>query len=142
MKGKKYQLDEIQDERTRRITFKKRRIGILNKAIQLSMLTGSQIEMKIYNPRDNSLVEYYSNREGELTGLSKQSDNILEFAKFFNCHANMLLEIDERVTKHGNTVGNTKQPNKLDDEFHKSLIRQLDNKNLMSLFSLAKQKII
>ena len=72
------------------------------------MLTGSQIEMKIYNPRDNSLVEYYSNREGELTGLSKQSDNILEFAKFFNCHANMLLEIDERVTKHGNTVGNTK----------------------------------
>jgi hypothetical protein len=60
MDKKKDLYTEIKDERTRRITFKKRRIGILKKAVQLSLLSGSVIELKVYNQKDKSFVEYYS----------------------------------------------------------------------------------
>jgi len=52
MGRKKIQIEHIKDERTRRVTFKKRRIGLLKKAIQLSKLTGARVELKIYNPTD------------------------------------------------------------------------------------------
>ena len=60
MDKKKDLYTEIKDERTRRITFKKRRIGILKKAVQLSLLSGSVVELKVYNHKDKSFIEYYS----------------------------------------------------------------------------------
>jgi len=60
MDKKKDLYTEIKDERTRRITFKKRRIGILKKAVQLSLLSGSVVELKVYNQKDKSFIEYYS----------------------------------------------------------------------------------
>lgn len=71
---------EIKDERTRRITFKKRRIGILKKAIQLSLLSGSVIELKVYNEKDKSFVEYYSHSKNQFEGLTKDSNEVLEYA--------------------------------------------------------------
>ena len=60
MGRRKINITPILDERVRRVTFKKRRIGIIKKSMQISILTSSKIWMKIYNPEDNSLVEYYS----------------------------------------------------------------------------------
>jgi hypothetical protein len=57
MGRKKIQIEEIIDERNRRVCFKKRRMGLLKKAIQLSKLTNCWISMKIFNPEDGSLIE-------------------------------------------------------------------------------------
>ena len=48
MGRKKIEMDRIEDDRVRRVTFKKRRVGLLKKAMQLSKLTDAKIELKIY----------------------------------------------------------------------------------------------
>ena len=60
MGRKKIDINPIRDERMKKITKKKRRIGILKKAIQLSKLTGAIIYMKIFTPQDKLLLEYIS----------------------------------------------------------------------------------
>ena len=45
-------IEKIENDRVRRIAFKKRRMGFLKKAMQLSLLSGCQIHMKIWNPED------------------------------------------------------------------------------------------
>ena len=52
----------IADEHCRRITFKKRRIGLLKKAMQLSLISDCEIEMKVFWKEDNSVIEYKSDR--------------------------------------------------------------------------------
>jgi len=48
MGRRKINIENIQDERIRRVTFKKRRIGLLKKAIQLSKLTNAIVQLKVY----------------------------------------------------------------------------------------------
>ena len=48
MGRKKIEMGRIEDDRVRRVTFKKRRVGLLKKAMQLSKLTDAKIELKIY----------------------------------------------------------------------------------------------
>ena len=60
MGRKKIEIERIDDERVRRVCFKKRRIGICKKAMQLSKLTGCKISMKIWNQEDCSLMEYHT----------------------------------------------------------------------------------
>jgi hypothetical protein len=60
MGRKKIEIEKIDDDKIRRVTYKKRRIGLLNKAIQLSKLTNTKIMMIVYNEEDKSLIEYYS----------------------------------------------------------------------------------
>jgi hypothetical protein len=60
MGRKKIVIKKIDDGKIRRVTYKKRRIGVLKKAIQLSKLRNAKIMMIIYNEEDQSLVEYYS----------------------------------------------------------------------------------
>jgi hypothetical protein len=69
MGRKKIEMDRIEDERTRRVTFKKRRIGLLKKAIQLSKLTDAKIMLKVYNEEDDSLIEYFSHSEEDFAGI-------------------------------------------------------------------------
>jgi hypothetical protein len=60
MGGKRENIDKIGNARERKVTFKKRRIGFIKKAIQLSELTGAIIQLKIFNEEDGSLIEYSS----------------------------------------------------------------------------------
>lgn len=60
MGRKKIEIQKIEDDRIRRVTFKKRRIGLLKKAIQLSKLTNARVMLKVYHEEDGSLIEYYS----------------------------------------------------------------------------------
>ena len=62
----KIQMNLIQDHKERHICFRKRRIGALKKLMQLSMLSGCRVELKIYLEEDNSLLEYRSNKENGL----------------------------------------------------------------------------
>jgi len=52
MGRKKIEIERISDDRIRRVTFKKRRIGLLKKAIQLSKLSDAKIVLKIYHNED------------------------------------------------------------------------------------------
>lgn len=105
MGRRKIAIQKINDERIRRVTFKKRRIGLLKKAIQLSKLTDACIELRIYNPKDQSLIEYFSNKDDELNLIKKDSPFILEYSKFYNKHYDLVNKIEESVTKHGNASG-------------------------------------
>jgi hypothetical protein len=50
MGRRKIDITSIGDERMKKITMKKRRIGLLKKAIQLSKLTDARIYLKIFTP--------------------------------------------------------------------------------------------
>jgi hypothetical protein len=50
----------IDDAKLRKVCYKKRRIGLVKKAMQLSLLTDCEIELRIYFKEDNSLVRYVS----------------------------------------------------------------------------------
>ncbi len=54
------------------------------------MFTKSIVEIKVYNSIDRSLVEYQSDREGWPNDLNKNSEQVLEYAKFYNCHGDMV----------------------------------------------------
>lgn len=69
MGRKKIEMKLIGDDKIRLVTFKKRRLGLLRKAIQLSKLTGAKLQIKVYWSEDESLVEYCSDYQSDLTPL-------------------------------------------------------------------------
>ena len=101
MGRKKIEIERIEDERIRRVTFKKRRIGVLKKAMQLSKLTDARVELKVYHNEDDSLIEYFSHTEKDFVDLTKNSSSVFEYSKFFNRHYNLVARLEEKVTKHG-----------------------------------------
>ena len=58
MGRKKIKMGLIQDIQERIVCFKKRRIGVIKKLMQLSHLSGCKIDLKIYLEEDLSLLEY------------------------------------------------------------------------------------
>ena len=58
MGRKKINMGLIQDNIERMKCFKKRRIGVVKKLMQLSHLSGCKIDLKIYLEEDLSLLEY------------------------------------------------------------------------------------
>ena len=90
MGRKKIEIRRIDDDRIRRVTFKKRRIGLLKKAIQLSKLTDAIVMLKVYHKEDDSLIEYYSHTEDDFNNITKTSGKIQEYSKFFNKHYSLV----------------------------------------------------
>ena len=76
MGRKKEEIDMLTDVRERKVTFKKRRIGIIKKAIQLSKLTGAVVELKVYNPEDGSLIDFSSESHDRLTDIGRESSEV------------------------------------------------------------------
>lgn len=136
MGRKKIEIERIDDERVRRVTFKKRRIGVLKKAIQLSKLTDAKVELKVYHHEDDSLIEYFSHKEDDFKNICKNSQNVFEFSKFFNRHYNLVARLEEKVTKHGhpNILVKDHDPNLVAD-----IEEQVEGINMIQLFSLAKR---
>ena len=88
MGRKKIEIQKIEDDRIRRVTFKKRRIGLLKKAIQLSKLTNARVMLKVYHEEDGSLIEYYSDSKHDLDAFNQS--NVAEYSKFTNKHYDLL----------------------------------------------------
>jgi hypothetical protein len=61
----------IDDAKLRKVCYKKRRIGLVKKAMQLSLLTDCEIELRIHFKEDNSLVRYVS---GDGQDLENKTD--------------------------------------------------------------------
>jgi hypothetical protein len=136
MGRRKIQIESIEDERIRRVTFKKRRIGLLKKAIQLSKLTNAVVQLKVYQEEDQSLIEYYSKSEKDFDEINKASEKVYEFSRFTNKHYNLVANLEEKVTKHGHL-------NILLEEHEAELGNEPDDHlegiNMLQLFSLAKR---
>lgn len=59
MGRKKINITRIVDERTRQVTFTKRKFGLMKKAYELSVLCGCEIALMIFNSNDR-LFQYAS----------------------------------------------------------------------------------
>ncbi|KAF7732483.1 Myocyte-specific enhancer factor 2C [Apophysomyces ossiformis] len=80
MGRKKIKIQLIKDDRNRQVTFHKRKLGLMKKAYELSVLCNCDIALIIFNNSNNKLVQYASNdidktlmRYTEFTENSEQS---------------------------------------------------------------------
>lgn len=93
--------------------------------------------MKIYSPDDESLIEYYSEKESDFDDLYMHSEKVKEFAKFYNTNYHIVTSLEEKITKHGHLNVNVDGS---DNAIGKVIETELIGYNMMSLFSLAKIK--
>ncbi|KAG0168437.1 Myocyte-specific enhancer factor 2D [Apophysomyces sp. BC1034] len=61
MGRKKIKIQLIKDDRNRQVTFHKRKLGLMKKAYELSVLCNCDIALIIFNNSNNKLVQYASN---------------------------------------------------------------------------------
>ena len=60
MGRKSIKMELISNEKERRNCFRKRRINVVKKLMQLCQLTGCKVDLKIYSQEENSLLAYAS----------------------------------------------------------------------------------
>lgn len=70
----------IGTEKEKKITMRKRRSGLLKKAIQLSKLTDAQIHLKVFTPQDKLLLEYVSNKYDPILKMNKLNPEVKSYA--------------------------------------------------------------
>ena len=71
----------ITNDYNRKITMRKRRIGLIKKAIQLSLLSGCQISLSIFCKEENSMMEYSSDNDPIKTNTYIDVDHYVKFQK-------------------------------------------------------------
>ena len=70
--GKGYDSEKlIKNDYTRKVTFKKRRIGLVKKAMQLAIMSGCQVSLKVFFEEDGSLIEYFSHEDENISSSDK-----------------------------------------------------------------------
>ena len=74
----------------RRITFKKKRIGLVKKLMQLSLISGCDISLQIFNKEDGIVLEYTSYKKQEM----KKKELVLQHVKFSNENYELCQHID------------------------------------------------
>ena len=95
MGRKKLEIENvIDDERVRRVMFKKRRVGLIKKAMQLSKLTNATVELKIFQPDDASFVEFKSSDVYDISKITPNSKNVLEYSKLDNKHYRLIVDLE------------------------------------------------
>ena len=128
MGRKKVSISYIDDEKERKTTFKKRRLGLLKKAMQLSIMCDTLVQVKVYNPDDFSLLEYNSEKAHIAGHEDKYTDDVHEYVGFSNENYQDLEELDMKISKSGH-AGH-------EDEDTIRIFEQLDGFNMRSFFSL------
>ena len=108
MGKKSIEIEKITDEKARRVCFKKRRIGLLKKAIQLSKLSGCEIQLKIYNPEDNSLLHYQSEKSHTFETRIPYSEIIPYYVSFYNENEDIVNSLENSITSHGAGIKSNK----------------------------------
>ena len=126
----KIAFDLIQDDKIRRVCLKKRRIGLLKKAIQLSKLTGCDIQMKVFSSEDNSLIEYYSQTNSESEFDKNKPTQVSSYMKVYNKDYDNIESFESNMKMSKNSSKN------LFEQFQD----QIQGQNTFSFFSLAKDR--
>lgn len=84
---------QIEDETFKRITYSKRKKGIIKKAFELSVLCGQEVMLTVYNKINNKLVLYQSSPEFSPTYINELLS--LENTKtLYEEHTNADFEMD------------------------------------------------
>ena len=97
MGRKKINITRISDERTRQVTFTKRKFGLMKKAYELSVLCGCEIALMIFNSNDR-LFQYAS---------SDMDKVLLKYAEYNEPHESCTNVdiVDVRETTYSITLG-------------------------------------
>jgi hypothetical protein len=82
-------IEKINDPKARMICFKKRRINLVKKCMQLSKMADCQIQFKIVNDEDKSLMQYHSHPEFDFSSKVKNGSNVDHFVQFYNKDFNL-----------------------------------------------------
>ena len=72
----------IENHTERNVTYCRRKIGIIKKAIELSVICGQEIAVFIYDKEISKMVQYHSSKKFNL----KHIDNLCNSAITENCH--------------------------------------------------------
>ena len=86
MGRKKIKIEYIKDKRLRQATFAKRKMGLIKKAMELSLLCGNQITLIIHE-MSSSKPTVYDSKEGEL--ISSLNDKAVAYS-YSNENVNVL----------------------------------------------------
>ena len=85
-----------------RKAFKKRRNGLIKKAMQLSILCDANVCLSIFNKNDFSMVQYSSDgRNFPEKDLIRFDEDIHEYVQLTNNNYENMEQIDVRVLKQG-----------------------------------------
>ena len=90
----------MEDEKKRLKCFNKRRLGILKKCMQISIISGCKVELKIVNDQDSSYLSYCSGN----TGFERPAESFEQYAKFTNDDYELCEKIEKKVSKNGHIV--------------------------------------
>ena len=91
--------EHIVDQHIRRITMKKRRINLVKRAMQLSLLADCQISISIYWKEDKSMLEYLSVADD--VRKTRHDPEVLQYAGFDNTNYKLCEEVEKQLNKHG-----------------------------------------
>ena len=130
MGRKKIEFTHLEDSRNRRICFKKRRFGLLKKAMQLAALSNCQIELTVYNKEDLSLMEYFSSKNQLQFDKSRENQDIQNYINF----SKLTLEQTETLEKDMSKIGF------FDEKYYKDQIQALQGFNHQAFLALHSSK--
>ena len=102
MGRKKINIEYIENEKDRKMSFKKRRFGLLKKAMELCALSNCHIEINIHWTEDNSLVKYNSQKIHPLPSFD--SSFIDKYANLSNLDYEEFVHIESQLTKSGSLL--------------------------------------
>ena len=130
-------IEKIDDPKTRMICFKKRRINLVKKCMQLSKMADCQIQFKIVNDEDKSLMLYNSHPDFDFDTKIKSSVEIDHFVQFHNKDFELCEKLEKMIIHSGNLSGKDKNNTTILD----SLISQVEGFNMKQLFCLYDLKV-
>lgn len=79
MGRKKIEIQLQENSKERRVTFKKRRFGLLKKAMQLSIMSNTVVALSVYNTEDKSFLEYISNETNISDKTNEKKKDLHEY---------------------------------------------------------------
>lgn len=127
------QTELITDGYDRRVTFKKRRVGLLKKAMELSILAGCTISLSIFQEEDGSLLEYFSENQETKTDKVSTDNDVVQHARFYNEHYNLCEDIDKAIRRYGNTEAHG-------DELSQRIKNEIQGTAILKMFKYGERK--
>ena len=97
MGRKKIEIQLQENSKERRVTFKKRRFGLLKKAMQLSIMSNTVVALSVYNTEDKSFLEYISNETNISDKTNENKKDLHEYVKVSNKNYNLIEKLDFRL---------------------------------------------
>ena len=115
-------IEKIDDPKARMICFKKRRINIVKKCMQLSKMANCQIQLKIVNEEDKSLMQYKSHPDFDYSAKVKNGSGVDHFVQFYNKDFELCEQLEKMIIQSGNLSGKDKN----NTAFMDSLIAEVE----------------